>query len=79
MQKLGSEIAGHDESSQRTQPKTQNPFVAQGDLLTTEKSPVQKLVDMLQSWSRFREEDQESLALISISHPSATKWCLQPI
>ena len=36
MKKLGSEVAGHDESSQQTQPKTPNPIVRTGRPVTTE-------------------------------------------
>ena len=36
MKKLGSEVAGHDESSQQTQPKTPNPIVGTGRRVTTE-------------------------------------------
>ena len=38
MKELGSEVAGHDESSQQTQPKTQNPSVGAGRLVTTEQT-----------------------------------------
>ena len=36
MKKLGSEVAGHDKSSQQTQPKTPNPIVRTGRPVTTE-------------------------------------------
>ena len=36
MKKLGSEVAGHDESSQQTQPKTPNPIVRTWRSVTTE-------------------------------------------
>ena len=36
MKELGSEVAGHDESSKQTQPKTTNPIVRTGRLVTTE-------------------------------------------
>ena len=46
MKKLGSEVAGHDESSQPTQPKTPNPIVRTGRRVTTEppsRSSVQEI------------------------------------
>ena len=46
MKELGSEVAGHDESSQQTQPKTPNPIVRTGRLVTTElpsRSSVQEI------------------------------------
>ena len=39
MKKLGPEVAGHDESSQQTQPKTPNPNVRMGRLVATEPPP----------------------------------------
>ena len=36
VKELGSEVAGHDESSQQTQPKTPNPIVRTGRLVATE-------------------------------------------
>ena len=36
MKELGSEVAGHDESSQQTQPKTPNPIVRTGRPVATE-------------------------------------------
>ena len=46
MKELSSEVAGHDESSQQTQPKTPNPIVRTGRLVTTEppsRSSVQEI------------------------------------
>ena len=46
MKKLGSEVAGHDESSQQTQPKTPNPIVRTGRPVATEplsRSSVQEI------------------------------------
>ena len=43
---MGSEVAGHDESSQQTQSKTPNPIVRTGRLATTEppsRSSVQEI------------------------------------
>ena len=37
MKELGSEVAGHSESSQQTQPKTTNPTVRTGRLVSTEQ------------------------------------------
>ena len=38
MKELGSEVAGHGESSQRTQPKTPHPIVRTGQLVTAEQT-----------------------------------------
>ena len=46
MKELGSEVAGHDESSKQTQPKTANPIVGTGRLVATEppsRSSVQEI------------------------------------
>ena len=46
MKEMGSEVAGHGESSQPTQPKTPNPIVETGRLVTTEppcRSNVQEI------------------------------------
>ena len=46
MKELGSEVAGHDESSQQTQPKTPNPIVRSGRPVATEppsRSSVQEI------------------------------------
>ena len=46
MKELGSDVAGHDESSQQTQPKTPNPIVRTGRPDTTEppsRSSVQEI------------------------------------
>ena len=46
MKEFGSEVAGHDESSQQTQPKAQNPIVGTGRPVTTEppsRSNVQEI------------------------------------
>ena len=38
MKELGSEVAGHGERSQQTQPKTTNPMVRTGRPVTTEQT-----------------------------------------
>ena len=46
MKELGSEVAGHDESSQQTQPKIPNPIVRSGRPVATEppsRSSVQEI------------------------------------
>ena len=46
MKELGSEVAGGGKDSQQTQPKTQNPIVRTGRLVTTEppsRSSVQEI------------------------------------
>ena len=43
---MGSEVAGHDESSQQTQPKTTNPIIGTGRPVATEppsRSNVQEI------------------------------------
>ena len=37
MKELGSEVAGHGEDTQQTQPKTTNPIVRTGRLVSTEQ------------------------------------------
>ena len=43
MKKLGSEVAGHDDSSQQTEPKTHIQLLQQGDLLRQNHRPVRVL------------------------------------
>ena len=42
MKELGSEVAGHGESSQQTQPKTTNPIVRTGRLVSTEQPSISR-------------------------------------
>ena len=43
MKELGSEVAGHGESSQRTQPKTKNPIVRTGKPVLSEQQEIENV------------------------------------
>ena len=59
MKELGSEVAGHGESSQRTQPKTTNPIVRTGRPVSTEQTFSSSAQEIDKRFSRGCENTNE--------------------
>ena len=64
MNELGSEVAGHDESSQQTQPKTKHPIVRTGRLVMSEQqssSSVQEIENVSNLAAKAPMKEQRDL------------------
>ena len=77
MKELGSEVAGHDESSQQTQPKTKNPIVRTGRHVLSEQqcsSSVQEFEDASNVTAKAPMKEQGDL--FSSCVPMSVPMCL---
>ena len=67
MNELGSEVAGHDESSQQTQPKTKHPIVRTGRLVLSEQqscSSVQEIENVSNLAAKAPMKEQRDLLTV---------------
>ena len=67
MNELGSEVAGHDESSPQTQPKTKHPIVRTGRLVLSEQqsgSSVQEIENVSNLAARAPMKEQRDLLTV---------------